>query len=39
MAQAKSKSSGNKPLPSQSAKGEKVCMCCHEEKNLTEMQK
>ena len=36
MPRAKTKSSGNKPLPANQQKGEKVCTCCHEEKNLTE---
>lgn len=38
-AKKKTQSSGNKPLPANQQKGKKVCTCCHEEKNLTEMEK
>lgn len=37
MSRTKSKSSGNKPLSANQQKGEKVCTCCHEEKNITKM--
>ena len=36
MPRAKTKSSGNKPLPANQQKGKKVCTCCHDEKNLTD---
>lgn len=39
MPRKKSQLSGNKPLPANQQKGKKVCTCCHEEKNLTEIWK